>query len=90
MLAATFTTAIVFFPVVFLYGVSKYLFTALALGVVLALGRLLPGRDDRRAAVLREVHQDGAWPRRTSGNQIAVRKVRGRIQPPLQPHAGQV
>ena len=37
VLAATFTTAIVFFPVVFLYGVSKYLFTALALGVVLAL-----------------------------------------------------
>jgi len=30
-------TAIVFFPVVFLSGVSKYLFTALALGVVLAL-----------------------------------------------------
>jgi len=37
VLAATFTTGIVFFPVVFLYGVSKYLFTALALGVVLAL-----------------------------------------------------
>ena len=37
VLAATFTTAIVFFPVVFLYGVSQYLFTALALGVVLAL-----------------------------------------------------
>ncbi len=37
VLAATFTTAIVFFPVVFLSGVSKYLFTALALGVVLAL-----------------------------------------------------
>ena len=37
VLAATFTTAIVFFPVVFLYGVSKYLFTALALGVVLSL-----------------------------------------------------
>jgi multidrug efflux pump subunit AcrB len=37
VLAATFTTAIVFFPVVFLTGVSKYLFTALALGVVLAL-----------------------------------------------------
>src|SRR5271169_3481519 len=37
VLAATFTTAIVFFPVMFLYGVSKYLFTALALGVVLAL-----------------------------------------------------
>ena len=37
VLAATFTTAIVFFPVVFLYGVSRYLFTALALAVVLAL-----------------------------------------------------
>ena len=37
VLAATFTTAIVFFPVMFLYGVSKYLFTALAMGVVLAL-----------------------------------------------------
>src|SRR6516225_3527424 len=37
VLAATFTTAIVFFPVVFLYGVSRYLFIALALGVVLAL-----------------------------------------------------
>ena len=37
VLAATFTTSIVFFPVVFLYGVSRYLFTALALSVVLSL-----------------------------------------------------
>ena len=37
VLAATFTTAIVFFPVVFLYGVSRYLFAALALSVVLSL-----------------------------------------------------
>jgi multidrug efflux pump subunit AcrB len=37
VLAATLTTAIVFFPVTFLAGVSKFLFTALALGVVLAL-----------------------------------------------------
>jgi multidrug efflux pump subunit AcrB len=37
VLAATFTAAIVFFPVAFLTGVSKYLFTALAMGVVLAL-----------------------------------------------------
>jgi multidrug efflux pump subunit AcrB len=37
VLAATFTTAIVFFPVALLYGVSKYLFTALALTVVFAL-----------------------------------------------------
>jgi multidrug efflux pump subunit AcrB len=37
VLAATSTTAIVFFPVTFLYGVSKYLFTDLALGVVLSI-----------------------------------------------------
>jgi multidrug efflux pump subunit AcrB len=37
VLAATFSTCIVFFPVVLLVGVSKYLFTALALAVVLAL-----------------------------------------------------
>lgn len=37
VLAATVTTAIVFFPVTFLYGVSRYLFTALALSVVFAL-----------------------------------------------------
>jgi multidrug efflux pump subunit AcrB len=37
VLAATLTTAVVFFPVIFLYGVSKFLFTALAVAVVLAL-----------------------------------------------------
>lgn len=37
VLAATFTTAIVFFPVTFLFGISRYLFSALALAVVLAL-----------------------------------------------------
>jgi len=37
VLAATLTTAVVFFPVMFLYGVSRFLFTALALAVVLAL-----------------------------------------------------
>jgi len=37
VLAATLTTAIVFFPVTFLYGVSRYLFTALAVSVVIAL-----------------------------------------------------
>jgi HAE1 family hydrophobic/amphiphilic exporter-1 len=35
--ASTLTTAVVFFPVVFLYGVSRDLFTALALSVVLSL-----------------------------------------------------
>ena len=37
VLAATITTAIVFFPVTFLYGVSQFLFSALALAVVLSL-----------------------------------------------------
>ncbi|HKD90850.1 MAG TPA: efflux RND transporter permease subunit, partial [Terriglobales bacterium] len=37
VLAATFTTAIVFFPVVFLYGVSRFLFMALAAAVVFSL-----------------------------------------------------
>ncbi len=37
VLAATVTTSIVFFPVVFLYGVSRFLFVALALAVILSL-----------------------------------------------------
>jgi multidrug efflux pump subunit AcrB len=37
VLAATVTTSIVFFPVASLSGVSKYLFTPLALGVVLSI-----------------------------------------------------
>ena len=37
VLAATITSAVVFFPVTFLYGVSRFLFSALALAVVLAL-----------------------------------------------------
>ncbi len=37
VLAGTISICVVFFPVVFLYGVSKFLFTALALAVVLAL-----------------------------------------------------
>jgi multidrug efflux pump subunit AcrB len=37
VLAATLTTVVVFFPVTFLYGVSRFLFSALALAVVLSL-----------------------------------------------------
>lgn len=37
VLAATLTTIVVFFPVTFLYGVSRFLFTALAVAVVLAM-----------------------------------------------------
>ncbi len=38
VLASTLATAVVFFPVIFLFGVSKYLFSALALSAVLCLG----------------------------------------------------
>jgi len=37
VLSATLTTIVVFFPVTFLYGVSKFLFSALALAVVISL-----------------------------------------------------
>jgi multidrug efflux pump subunit AcrB len=37
VLAATIASAVVFFPVTFLYGVSRFLFSALAVAVVLAL-----------------------------------------------------
>jgi HAE1 family hydrophobic/amphiphilic exporter-1 len=37
VLAATLTTVVVFFPVTFLYGVSKFLFSALAMAVVISL-----------------------------------------------------
>ncbi len=37
VLAATLATVVVFFPVTFLYGVSRFLFSALALAVVLSL-----------------------------------------------------
>jgi len=37
VLAATLTTGVVFFPVTLLYGVSKFLFSALALSVVISL-----------------------------------------------------
>jgi len=37
VLASTLTTVVVFFPVTFLYGVSKFLFSALAVAVVISL-----------------------------------------------------
>lgn len=37
VLAATLTTSVVFFPVIFLSGASRYLFTALGLAVVLSI-----------------------------------------------------
>ena len=52
VLAIMLVAVVVFFPVTFLFGVSKYLFSALALAVVLALIRFVFRRHDGRAAVL--------------------------------------
>ncbi len=60
VLAATLTTVVVFFPVTFLYGVSQFLFSALALAVVLSLFASYRGGDDGGAAVLRAVHQSAS------------------------------
>ena len=57
VLAATLTTAVVFFPVTFLYGVSKFLFSALALAVVLSLFASFRCGDDGCAAVLRAISE---------------------------------
>ena len=53
VLAATLTTVVVFFPVTLLFGVSKFLFSALALAVVHFAGRFVCRGDDGGAAVLR-------------------------------------
>ena len=66
MLAATLTTVVVFFPVTFLYGVSRFLFTALALTVVLAPDCLLLRRPDRGPSA--HVHFKGPRFPRTRDN----------------------
>ena len=53
VLAATLTTIVVFFPVTLLYGVSKFLFFRAGAGGGALAVRVLRGRDDGGAAVLR-------------------------------------
>jgi multidrug efflux pump subunit AcrB len=82
VLAATFATAVVFFPVTFLYGVSRFLFTALALGVVLSLfasyfvaltvvplfcAKMLKGHGDDANANPAEAGERRGWGRRFNG-----------------------
>ena len=55
VLAATLTSSVVFFPVTLLYGVSRFLFSALAAGRRAGALRLLFRRDDGRSALLRAV-----------------------------------
>ncbi len=59
VLASTLTTVVVFFPVTFLYGVSRYpVFRVGDRGSAFAL-RFLRRRDDGGAAVLRALYQGG-------------------------------
>ena len=55
MLAITLVTVVVFFPVTLLFGVSKYLFTALALAVVILPFRFLLRCGIGGAALLRAI-----------------------------------
>ena len=64
VLAATLTTSIVFFPVVFLYGVSRFLFTRSGLVRRAVAVRLVFRRDDGSAAVLRQADQSPCRARR--------------------------
>ena len=57
VLAATLTTVVVFFPVTFLYGVSKFLFSALGAGRRDFAVRLLFRGHDGDPAVLRALSQ---------------------------------
>ena len=62
VLAATLTTVVVFFPVTFLYGVSKFLFSRACPGRRDFAVRLLLRRHDRDSAVLFSFPQDCATP----------------------------
>ena len=81
VLAATLTTAVVFFPVTFLYGVSKFLFTALALAVVLSLFASYRGGHDGGAAVLRPLHSQPAHGDElgTTAAQVGLRPLRALV-----------
>ena len=64
VLAATLTTAIVFFPVIFLYGVSRFLFVALAVGGRAVAVCIVLRCHDRGAALLCQAHQKASGGRR--------------------------
>ena len=57
VLAATLVDVVDFFPVTLLVGVSKFLFSSLALGLLPVLAGLLRGGDDGDPAVLLQVSQ---------------------------------
>lgn len=80
VLAATFTTSIVFFPVIFLYGVSQFLFTALAAAVVFSPLCFVWRGDDCGAAVLCSLHQIAPRRTRSSSGKEPFSTFRSRLQ----------
>ena len=87
VLASTLTTMVVFFPVTFLYGVSKFLFSRTgARRRPLPLG-LVCRRHDRCAPLLRPLHQGSRAPRHArfgspgcGGAPQGARHLRGTLQ----------
>ena len=73
VLAATLTTAIVFFPVISLDGVSRFLFVALAMAVVLSLLRVLRGGHVSSFSVLRQAHGQASGGRGSWSGSIGAR-----------------
>ena len=91
---------VVFFPVTFLYGVSKFLFTALALAVVhLSVGLVFRGDDGHPAVLLavseaRSASARGHEEMRKTNTKLSRRprrpggEVQRRLQPAVQQAAG--
>ena len=77
VLAATFTTAIVFLPGRVSVRRQPLSVHRVGAGRGAGIGRLVPGGHDAGAAVLRSLHQDGAWPGWTSLEILFGRFVSG-------------
>jgi multidrug efflux pump subunit AcrB len=84
-LAATSTICVVFFPVVLLTGPGRYLFTALALSVVLSMGAsyllsrtLVPALSDRLlSSEPLDPEGDGWWARANRARDRGFERLRG-------------
>ena len=88
VLAIMLVAVVVFFPVTFLFGVSKYLFTALALGVVIALFASYFDAVTVVPIVLRQFPETRApRGRRRPRKAVLGKKISRRIQPQIRSHA---